>query len=291
MGGNPVPRKFIEFSGDPASPPISGKEKSWICLCPFGALDKSVIAQKIACDFLSDLRFFFSAPAVENRKRFSTAGEGPFFLVLFLKEKGRIFSDSFRSRGKYRKKGEWKEKSWICLCPFGALNKSGIGAPANCVQFAGAPINDFFFPSKSERCFSRIRPDRRKKRGGQKKRSGPRVFLSTRSPPKIACDFRGLFFPSINGSLVPSNSFRIGGDDGFPPISLKSEETSKKIPPGAPIFDRALAFFYRPISWVGKKILRHAPANPFMRFARRAVNLRGPDIVKNIEMRGNARLP
>ena len=58
-----------------------GKEKSWICLCPFGALDKSVIAQKIACDFLSDLRFFFSRSAVENRKRFSTADEGPFSAV------------------------------------------------------------------------------------------------------------------------------------------------------------------------------------------------------------------
>ena len=34
------------------------KKKSWICLCPFGALDKSVIAQQIACDLLSDLRFF-----------------------------------------------------------------------------------------------------------------------------------------------------------------------------------------------------------------------------------------
>ena len=41
-------------------PERSRKKKSWICLCPFGALDKSVIAQKIACDFLSDLRFFFS---------------------------------------------------------------------------------------------------------------------------------------------------------------------------------------------------------------------------------------
>ena len=48
----------------------------------------------------------------------------------------------------------------------------------------------------------------------------------------------------------------------------------EKNPPGGPISDRAPAFFYRAISWVGKKILRHAPANPFMRFARRAVNLR-----------------
>ena len=136
---------------------------------------------------------------------------------------------------------------------------------------------------------------------GPRSEIGPPRFLSTRSPPKIACDFRGIFFPSINGSLVPSNSFGIEGDDGFPPISKKSEETSKKIPPGAPISDRGPAFFYRPMKWVGKKIppgapisdrppaffyrpmkwvgkkiLRHAPANPFMRFARRAVNLRGP---------------
>ena len=30
----------------------------WICLFPFGELDKSVIAQKIACDFLNDLRIW-----------------------------------------------------------------------------------------------------------------------------------------------------------------------------------------------------------------------------------------
>ena len=41
-----------------------------------------------------------------------------------------------------------------------------------------------------------------------------------------------------------------------------------------------------PMKWVGKKNLRHAPANPFMNgFARRAVNLRGPGIG------GDARLP
>ena len=42
------------------------KEKSWICLCPFGALDKSVIAQKIACDFLSELRFFLPSKSEET---------------------------------------------------------------------------------------------------------------------------------------------------------------------------------------------------------------------------------
>ena len=76
-------------------------------LCPCGA---EGIKSCLSFRFLEKknrLRFFFSAPAVENRLRFSTAGEGPFFLVLFLKEKGRIFSDSFRSRGKYRKKGEF----------------------------------------------------------------------------------------------------------------------------------------------------------------------------------------
>ena len=91
------------------------KEKSWICLCPFGALDKSVIAQKIACDFLSDLRFFFSPSAVENRLRFSTADEGP-----FSERKRTDFLRLLRSRGKFQKKGErfplpGKEKSSIFL--------------------------------------------------------------------------------------------------------------------------------------------------------------------------------
>ena len=31
----------------------------------------------------------------------------------------------------------------------------------------------------------------------------------------------------------------------------------KNIPPGAPISDRAPAFFYQPMKWVGKKILKN----------------------------------
>ena len=82
------------------------------------------------------------------------------FLVLFLSEKGRVFPELRRSRGKYRKRKKYrnrkerqdfipsapqgqrkkkresgkirpfsfrkrtgKKKSWICLCPFGALDK------------------------------------------------------------------------------------------------------------------------------------------------------------------------
>ena len=44
-------RKIFDLS-------FAGNERSWICLFPFGELDKSVIAQKRACSFLSDLRFF-----------------------------------------------------------------------------------------------------------------------------------------------------------------------------------------------------------------------------------------
>ena len=64
-------------------------------------------------------------------------------------------------------------------------------------------------------------------------------------PPKIACDFRG-------GPARQKNLSHIW--------------LGKKI---------------LPMKWVGKKNLRHAPANPFMRFARRAVNLRGPGIGRN----------
>ena len=92
------------------------KEKSWICLCPFGALDKSVIAQKIACDFLSDLRFFFS----RKRKKFA----------FFLSEK-RTFACRRKSQAIFDGRRR-KEKSWICLCPFGALDKSVIAQKIAC---------------------------------------------------------------------------------------------------------------------------------------------------------------
>ena len=87
-------------------------------------------------DFRRLLRFLIGgdpAPAVENRLRFSTAGEGPFFLVLFLKEKGRIFSDSERSRGKYRKKGEF----FPLPGPFSFRKRTGF--PRTRVFFFSAP--------------------------------------------------------------------------------------------------------------------------------------------------------
>ena len=99
-----------------------------------------------------------------------------------------------------------------------------------------------------------------------------------RGPLRFAC-----FFPSHICSCPLRKSHAIFGGDRL----------GKKNPPGAPIGDRAPAFFYRPILWVGKKILRHAPANPFgppkiacnfrgtkVRFARRAVNLRGPPFLR-----------
>ena len=55
-----------------------------------------MIAQKIACDFLSDLRSFFSPSAVENCLRFSTAEER---LLRFLRNRRRsVFSNSFGIR-------------------------------------------------------------------------------------------------------------------------------------------------------------------------------------------------
>ena len=46
----------------------------------------------------------------------------------------------------------------------------------------------------------------------------------------------------------------------------------KKKPPGGPDLRSGPRVFLSSHEWLGKKILRHAPANPFMRFARRAVN-------------------
>ena len=48
----------------------------------------------------------------------------------------------------------------------------------------------------------------------------------------------------------------------------------QKKPPGGPDRRSGPRVFLSTHEWVGKKILRHAPANPFMRFARRAVNWR-----------------
>ena len=64
-GSPPIPKESEETTEKRSKIFFPRKKKSWICLCPFGALDKSVIAQKIACDFLSDLRFFFS----RNRRK------------------------------------------------------------------------------------------------------------------------------------------------------------------------------------------------------------------------------
>ena len=84
--------------------------------------------------------FFPSEKRTRNRKErqdvFPSAPQGQ-------REKTR---ESEKIRPFSERKRTGKKKSWICLCPFGALDKSGIGAPANCTQFAGAPINDFSFP-------------------------------------------------------------------------------------------------------------------------------------------------
>ena len=127
----------------------------------------------------------------------------------------------------------------------------------------------FFFPSHKWIGEKNVRKTRE-----SEERPSPQIPLEserTRNrrngrPLRFQKNLRG---PGIGGTAVPSDS-RVF----LRPILW----VGKKNPPGAPISDRAPAFFYRPMKWVGKKILRHAPANPFMRFARRAVNLRGPGI-------------
>ena len=104
----------------------TGKKKSWICLCPFGALDKSVIAQKMACHFLSDLRFFFSRKRKKYRnrrkQRFSPGIDlgSPLFKppatrisLLSPQNCMQFWGDRMDSRGR----------------AFGELGRAGIGGP------------------------------------------------------------------------------------------------------------------------------------------------------------------
>ena len=100
---------------------IRKKKDLGFVLLPFGQLDKSVIAQKIACDFLSDLRFFFSRKKGQEiggnnegpdrrlgpRKLHAIFG-GPISARLsspgpFSFRKRTGFSRLLRSRGKYRR--------------------------------------------------------------------------------------------------------------------------------------------------------------------------------------------
>ena len=89
-----------------------------------------------------------------------------------------------------------------------------------------------------------------------------KIFSFRPLPSKIASDFR--------------RQRSVSSDSGSPQIPLESEGTA--VLPIRVFFSR---FFHRAIygsaknlshKWLGKKNLRHAPANPFMRFARRAVN-------------------
>ena len=69
----------------------------------------------------------------------------------------------------------------------------------------------------------------------------------------------------INGSTKTALGIR---ENGSPPIPgpLRFQRNLR----GRPFF--RFACFSPSHRWLGKKNLRHAPANPFMRFARRAVN-------------------
>ena len=134
------------------------------------------LPSKIACDFRRQRSVSYDSegiggnppPAVENRKRFSTAGEGPFFRyfprllrsrrksVLFLSEKGPSSAVKNRKRFStadgekknrrfffFRKKGEWKEKSKI----FSSHRNRRNGRPLRFLWNLRGPRNlmDFLF--------------------------------------------------------------------------------------------------------------------------------------------------
>ena len=98
------------------------------------------LPSKIACDFLRQTRVLFSAVPrkfmnFRGTRRLTSKIASDFrrqTKVLFLKEKGRIFSDSERSRGKYRKKGEWRKN-------LGSRKESSI------FFYEGKKIFDLFF--------------------------------------------------------------------------------------------------------------------------------------------------
>ena len=93
------------------------KKNLGFVLLPFGQLDKSVIAQKIACDFLSDLRFFFSRK--KNLRSFFLY----FPRLLRSREKSVLF---------LKEKGPEKKNLGFVLLPFGQLDKSVIAQKIAC---------------------------------------------------------------------------------------------------------------------------------------------------------------
>ena len=174
--------------------------------------------------------FFFQkkgpSPAVENRKRFSTAGA----------EK--------KNRRSLRKSHAISERSRICLI----------------ARRAKEQIQDFSFPEIGGNNGSFRAPISDRCPEGTSK---TRELVGKAKIWTFGTFFYGIF------------------DSGSPQIPKESEGTAVLPLPGPLRFQRNLrgrpflrfaCFFPLPLRGRGNKNLRHAPANPFMRFARRAVN-------------------
>ena len=207
------------FDGRGASPPISGKEKSKIFL--FGACR-------------------------QNRLRFSTAGEGPFFLVLFLSEKGRIFSDSFRSRGKYRKKGEFFS---IPLSPENSMNFRGtLVCRRKSLAIFDGRRGSFFFQKKdgfspNSRFFLRAINGSGKKSFGVGENIGRGKSIKIGGKPVFLMPF--LPIPEKNPSGPRSLRFfsLLPDSEGIGKKGKKSQRSGPRV-------------FLSTHEWVGKKILK-----------------------------------
>ena len=174
------------------------------------------------------------APAVENRKRFSTAGEGP-----FSRWEGKMLDLSFPLRGIR----QIRDRSFPFL--MGPDQKSGpVRNEKNAILDLSFPrrgirqirdrslsgkikIEDLYFAgNERSSIFSSLSPE------------NSMNFRGTRPlPSKIACDFRRQRSVSSDSRVF----FRA------------MKWLGKNIPPGAPISDRAPAFFYRPMNGSVKK--------------------------------------
>ena len=170
------------------------KKNLGFVLLPFGQLDKSVIAQKIACDFLSDLRFFFS----RKRKKFA------FFLsekrtfacrrksqAIFdgrrRKEKSKIFLFQKSEETTVPSRGKQDLRSCFPLFP-------PISERSSIFLFQKSEENPFFShvfftrKARSSILLSVVSSDFFEIGGKPVFFTEPYMLLS---PPKIACDFRG----------------------------------------------------------------------------------------------------
>ena len=221
----------------------------------------------------------------QNRLRFSTANEGPFFPVLFLKEKGRIFPDSEEVGGNIGKE-RWKlflpTHSWVGKNSFNEVSPIEDRAPLFDLSFpeiGGIFLTESEIPEKnpsghrSSIGASRFLSDQRWLCRKWHAIFGKAISarLSSHGPPRESHEW-------IRGGVPSESFFSLCPAGAEEKNTWKGEKRSVKKSLWATISNRCPAFFY-PIrdgfaengmpfsakpSQLDFPLRRHAPANPFM---------------------------